>query len=169
MQFPSISRSVLQPAGPGGTVAGRPEPESDELPETTGRGSYHYGIARMLILENLHAQREAALACQGRTGGAGGELTLDEARELISEKGYFGVQQTLTRIVKFVVAIAGNNPAKLEQVRRGIDAGYREVLAMGEGSMPELCRQTHLAVRYKLDAWAANLEVALTGQGGASA
>ncbi len=77
-----------------------------------------------------------------------------EAAELISENGYWGVDQTSTRIVDFAIGAAGDDPEKLEQIKAGIEKGFGMALESFGGTLPEISYQTHDAVLEKLDAWA---------------
>jgi len=77
-----------------------------------------------------------------------------EASELISDNGYWGVDQTSTRIFEFTIGAAGDDTEKLEQIKAGIEKGFGMALDSFGGSLPEISYKTHNAVIDKLDEWA---------------
>jgi hypothetical protein len=87
-------------------------------------------------------------------------LTPEQAQDLIAEDGYFGVAQTSDRIVTAAVALAGSDPAKLDQIKAGIDKGFDMAAQALGGSLPDISSQTYDAVMEKLDAWAQGSVVA---------
>lgn len=88
------------------------------------------------------------------------EISQEEAQALVADDGYFGVEQTSDRIVDFAKAISGNDPARIEAIKEGIEKGFNEALEAFGGSLPEISYQTYDAVFEKLDSWiAASSEV----------
>ncbi len=88
-----------------------------------------------------------------------GEINIDqigqeEAQELVSEDGYFGVAQTSERIVDFAIAISGGDSSRLDAIKEGIDKGFQEAKEAFGGWLPEISFDTYDAVMEKLDAWA---------------
>lgn len=81
------------------------------------------------------------------------EEARQEALELISEEGYWGVEQTSERIFKFAVNSAGNDPGKLDEIKAAIEKGFEMALDAFGGTLPEISHQTHDAVMEKLDEW----------------
>ena len=82
------------------------------------------------------------------------KLTPEQAQDLIAEDGYFGVARTSERIVTAAVALAGNDPEKLDQIKAGIDKGFEMAAQALGGALPDISSQTYDAVMEKLDAWA---------------
>jgi len=82
------------------------------------------------------------------------DLTPEKARELISEDGYFGVEQTADRIVQFAISISGNDPSRLEEIKASIDKGFQMASKALGGTLPDICMKTYDAVMDKLNAWA---------------
>ncbi len=70
------------------------------------------------------------------------ELTQDEAKELVSEHGFFGVSQTSERIADFVLMGAGDDVEKLKAGREGILQGFKEAEEMWGGKLPDLSYET---------------------------
>ena len=62
----------------------------------------------------------------GYSGKPIAQLNQAEAMELVSEDGYFGVEQTSTRLAEFVLSGAGDDIDKLKEGREGIIRGFNE-------------------------------------------
>jgi hypothetical protein len=82
------------------------------------------------------------------------EETRAEARSLVAEDGYWGVEQTSERIFQMAVANAGDDTDKLDQIKSAIDKGFEMAKNTLGGSLPEISLNTYDAVMEKLDAWA---------------
>ncbi|BCR03670.1 hypothetical protein DESUT3_07390 [Desulfuromonas versatilis] len=137
----------------------RREPRILQTPDSP-RQSYQFSVSRLVALENLHAQWLAV-----RIHEAGGSLDTPEmdwrtAGQLVVEDGYFGQEQTLTRVLKLMLAISGNDPACLEQARKGFHAGFVEMSGEWGEAFPEVCCLTYNVVMAKLDGWLDNLRAA---------
>ena len=76
------------------------------------------------------------------TGKAITELTQDEAKELVSDEGFFGVTQTSDRVSNFVFNFAGDNLEILEKGREGIVKGFQEAEKLFGGEPPEISYKT---------------------------
>lgn len=70
------------------------------------------------------------------------DLSPDEAAELISADGYFGVEQTAGRIIDFVLKGAGDDLERLKQGREGILKGFREAEKLWGGTLPGISYDT---------------------------
>jgi hypothetical protein len=70
------------------------------------------------------------------------ELTQDEASDLISENGFFGVTQTSDRVSNFVFSFAGDNLDLLQKGRDGIVQGFEEAKKLFGGELPEISYKT---------------------------
>ena len=81
-------------------------------------------------------------------------MTPEEARELISEDGYFGVEKTSDRIVEFATGAAGGDVSKLEQIKDAVLKGFREAEEAFGGTLADISYDTLDAVMEKLDKWA---------------
>jgi len=82
-------------------------------------------------------------------------ITQEEAVDLVADDGYFGVDKTSQRIVDFAISLAGNDPARADAIREGIENGFNEALEAFGGSLPEISYQTYDAAMQKLDDWVA--------------
>lgn len=70
------------------------------------------------------------------------ELTQDEAKDLVSENGFFGVTQTSDRVANFVFSFAGDDLELLQKGREGIIQGFEEAKKMFGGELPEISYKT---------------------------
>ena len=123
----------------------------------------HGGNSETLRFETLRQLVASLLGKQGvDTKIAAGESGIDlaaitpaEAEALVGADGYCGVEQTAERIFQFAVGVAGNDPARLDAIKAGIDRGFAEAKeALGDW-LPEISYATYDAVLAKLDEWAA--------------
>ncbi|MFO7883946.1 MAG: hydrogenase-4 component G [Desulfobacteraceae bacterium] len=70
------------------------------------------------------------------------ELSPEQASDLISDNGYFGIDKTAQRIIDFVVKGAGDDVDRLKAGREGILQGFAEAEKAWGGSLPQICYQT---------------------------
>lgn len=70
------------------------------------------------------------------------ELSVDEANELLSDDGFFGIEQTSDRVANFVFNFAGDDLELLEKGRAGVVQGFEEALKMFGGELPEISYKT---------------------------
>lgn len=80
------------------------------------------------------------------------QIAIDEAKALIAEDGPLGAEKTSERIFQFAVAISGGDKTKLEELKKAIDQGFKEVEGM-LGGLPEVSQRTYELVMEKLDRW----------------
>ncbi|WP_149712142.1 hydrogenase-4 component G [Campylobacter concisus] len=82
------------------------------------------------------------LASIGYNGKALGELSSDEASELVSENGFFGIANTADRIAGFVLNGAGDDIEKLKAGREGVAKGFEDAKKIWGGELPEISQKT---------------------------
>jgi hypothetical protein len=79
------------------------------------------------------------------------------AQQLISEDGFFGVQQTTDRIMGFAQALVGENasPEQIERMRAAVQKGFDQVARMfgGFNNLPQVTRDTFDAIMERFDQW----------------
>ena len=80
--------------------------------------------------------------------------TRDAAKAATAEDGYWGVQQTSERFIKYAKALTGGDPAKAEAMREAFQKGYKEAEKAWGGSLPELSQKTYDATMKLFDDWA---------------
>ncbi len=89
-----------------------------------------------------------------------GEATLsaeeiEQAKEDVSEDGYWGVEQTSERLYSFAYALAGGDPDKADDMMAAIEKGYEQATKSWGNELPEISKQTLEATREKINAWKA--------------
>ncbi|MCG8549645.1 MAG: hydrogenase-4 component G [Desulfobacterales bacterium] len=70
------------------------------------------------------------------------ELSPEQAGALVSEDGYFGVDQTSKRIADFVIMGAGDDMEKLKAGREGVLQGFKQAEDAWGGKLPEISYET---------------------------
>jgi len=85
---------------------------------------------------------QSFLSDVGYSGKPIAELSKDEAAELVSEDGIFGIKQTSERIANFVINGAGGDEDKFRAGREGMLRGFAEAEQMWGGKLPEISQQT---------------------------
>lgn len=78
----------------------------------------------------------------GYNGKSLNELSSDEANDLISENGFFGIANTAERIASFVLNGAGNDVEKLKAGREGVAKGFEDAKKIWGGELPEISQKT---------------------------
>lgn len=78
---------------------------------------------------------------------ASGKYTVDEAtqaqaKELISEDGYYGVKQTSERLFDFASALAGDDKEMMEKMQKAIHKGYEQATKSWGKELPSICKDT---------------------------
>ncbi|RAX58962.1 hypothetical protein CCZ01_01865 [Helicobacter monodelphidis] len=87
----------------------------------------------------------------GYNGKPLGSLTSQEAADLISEDGFFGVKKTSDRLADFVIMGAGNDIDKLLAGRKGILQGYDSAERLWGDKLPDISKETLDKALEKID------------------
>ncbi|WP_277640927.1 hydrogenase-4 component G [Wolinella succinogenes] len=87
----------------------------------------------------------------GYTGKPINELSQEEAKELISEEGYFGIKQTSERLAEFVIQGSGGDLDLLQKGREGIVRGYEQAEKLWGDKLPDISQQTLAKALEKID------------------
>ena len=87
---------------------------------------------------------------------AGGNFTADadtiaQAKEDISEDGYWGVKQTSERIFSFAQALAGDDEEKMTKMKEAFEKGFKEATKTWGKELPGISQDTRDAVLKKFD------------------
>lgn len=69
-------------------------------------------------------------------------LSSDQARNLVSDDGYFGIGRTSQRIADFVIKGAGNDMERLQAGREGILRGFELAEKAWGGKLPDISYAT---------------------------
>ncbi|BEP28506.1 hypothetical protein [Helicovermis profundi] len=78
---------------------------------------------------------------------------IEQAKEDVSEDGYFGVEQTSERILKFAKAVSGGDPSKIEILKQGFKDGFEAAKKAWGDELPDISKKTYDAVMEKFDDW----------------
>ncbi len=87
----------------------------------------------------LDDEKKASLLYQNKPIS---ELSAEEANQLISDDGYFGIAKTSQRIGDFVLKGAGNDLDRLKSGREGILRGFQEAEKAWGGKLPQISYET---------------------------
>lgn len=85
------------------------------------------------------------------------ELSTDEAKELVSDEGFFGVIETSSRVSSFVIGMTGDNVEGLQEARKGIVQGFEQAESMWGGTLPEISYETQAKTLEVIDSKIAEL------------
>ena len=118
-----------------------------------------YSMLRNLVANLLHEQGINTKIAIGDNAIDLTAVTPEEAQELVSDDGYFGVEQTSERIVQFAVGIAGGDPSRIDAIKEGINKGFAEAKKAFGDWLPDISYDTYDAVMTKLDEWVAGSKV----------
>lgn len=78
---------------------------------------------------------------------------IEQAKEDVSEDGYWGVKQTSERLFSFAYALAGGNPSKADMLMEAIEKGYKQATKAWGDELPDICKQTLEATKEKMNTW----------------
>ena len=78
----------------------------------------------------------------GYSGKPIAELSQDEAAQLVSEDGIFGIKQTSERIANFVIQGAGGNEDLLRAGRDGMLQGFQDAERIWGSALPDISQKT---------------------------
>jgi len=87
----------------------------------------------------------------GYTGKPIKEMSPDEAKALVGQDGFFGVDQTSARLSDFVLNGAGDNVDTLKAGREGIIKGFNDAEKMWGGKLPDISHETLNKALAKID------------------
>ena len=104
------------------------------------------------FLSGKEVEGELSLKDIGYEGKPITELSQKEASELVSEEGFFGIDQTSQRVADFVFNFAGDDLDILEQGREGIVKGFEEAEKMWGGELPQISYDTQAKTLELIDA-----------------
>lgn len=77
-------------------------------------------------------------------------MTAEDAQKLVADNGYWGVDQTSSRIVDSAISQIGNDPSKLDKIKEVIMNGFNSAKEAFGGQLPDISQKTIDAVMNKL-------------------
>ena len=86
--------------------------------------------------------------------------TRAEAKEAISEDGYWGVKQTSQRIFDFAQAVAGDDEEKMKEMQAAVEKGFSQAKSAWGGEMPSITDDTYEAVNSLFEEYYASAAMA---------
>ncbi|MDF1879719.1 hypothetical protein JHD50_00120 [Sulfurimonas sp. MAG313] len=92
--------------------------------------------------EQDYQQFQSFLSDIGYEGEPIASLSQEEATQLVSEDGFFGVKQTSERIANFVIQGSGGDEELLREGRKGILQGFDQAEAQWGGKLPDIAYET---------------------------
>jgi len=116
------------------------------------------------FLAGNEVEGELSLSDIGYDGKPITELSVDEANDLLSDEGFFGISQTSQRVADFVFGFAGNDLDILEQGREGIVKGFEEAEALWGGELPQISYDTQAETLALIDARIAEIKGASSSE-----
>ena len=95
---------------------------------------------------------------------ASGKFTVDPATKAqaqadIAEDGYYGVEQTSSRIFDFACALAGDDVDKMKEMQAAFEKGFAQAEKTWGGKLPDISYETQDAVNKKFEEYYAALGV----------
>ncbi len=77
-----------------------------------------------------------------------------QAKEDISEDGYWGIKQTSERLFSFAKAISGGDTSKAETLITAMEKGFKQATKSWGDDLPDICKKTLEAATEKIRTWA---------------
>ncbi len=87
----------------------------------------------------------------GYEGQSIAELSQEQAAELVSEDGFFGVDKTSQRIADFVINGASSDENMIKAGREGMLEGFKQAQEMWGDELPEISQVTMQSAIEKVD------------------
>ena len=76
-----------------------------------------------------------------------------QAKEDISEDGYWGVNQTSDRLLDFAVALSGGDEENMKKMVSAVEKGFKEATKSWGKDLPSISNDTYSATMKKFDQW----------------
>lgn len=120
--------------------------QQQTINEVFGTSGTQAGIEGLLNGGNLDTAKSILsnidFASLGYSGKNPLSMNTDELKQLISEDGFFGVDNTANRIADFVINGAGNDVDKLKKGLDGIKKGFEQAEKMWGEKLPQISQDT---------------------------
>ena len=82
-----------------------------------------------------------------------------QAKEDVSEDGYWGVKQTSQRLFDFASALAGDDVEKMKEMQAAMEKGFKKATKAWGGELPDICQDTLKAANKLFDDYYASKNV----------
>lgn len=100
---------------------------------------------------SMYEDFQSFLGDIGYEGKPIAKLSQEEASELVSEDGIFGIKQTSERIANFVINGSGGDENLIRAGREGMLLGFKQAEEMWGGKLPEISQKTMQAATEMVD------------------
>ncbi|HET6419656.1 MAG TPA: hypothetical protein VFG19_05835 [Geobacteraceae bacterium] len=80
-------------------------------------------------------------------------ITPANAKTLVANEGHWRPDSTASRIISYALTISGNDPTKLEGIKKSIGGGFALARESFGGELPEISGRTFAAVIDGLEEW----------------
>lgn len=94
------------------------------------------------FFEGKTTESGLSLKSIGYEGKALNQLNQEEAKSLVSDGGFFGIEATSSRVTSFVMNMTGDNLEALQESRKGLVQGFEEAKKLFGGELPEISNKT---------------------------
>lgn len=108
-------------------------------------------VKDMLTQQGIHVSGDGIWKTLASGNFSVDAATKAEAQKNISDDGYWGVEQTSDRIVKYASALSGGDPDMLDKMIQAFEKGYEAAEKAWGGSLPGISQKTREAVHKKFD------------------
>jgi len=96
----------------------------------------------MAFLSGNQVEGQISLKDLGYEGKPITELSVKEAKALLENDGFFGIEQTASRVAQFVFSFSGDDPAIMRKGLEGVVKGFEEANELWGGKLPEISHET---------------------------
>ena len=94
------------------------------------------------FFEGKTTQSGMSLESIGYEGKALSQLSQGEAKDLVSDAGFFGIDATSQRVTSFVINMTGDNLEALQESRDGLVQGFEQAQKLFGGDLPDISVKT---------------------------
>jgi hypothetical protein len=108
-------------------------------------------VSKQVSIQEEYSDFQTFLRDIGYEGKPIAELSQEEAGALVSEDGFFGIEQTSERIANFVIAGSGGDEDRLKSGREGMLQGFKDAESMWGGTLPDISQKTMQAALELVD------------------
>ena len=146
---------VYEPSANTEKVSASKKPDKALIDKLKADSEAHVAQLQDIVSKLISKQGVAYDASKGLKSFFEG-LTVDaetqaKAKEDISENGYYGVEQTSSRIFDFAMALSGGDEEQMEKMKDAFLKGYDQATKAWGDKLPDICQQTYDAVLKKFD------------------
>ena len=132
------------------------KPESNTSGSSIAINQAELKAKNMLILFDQNFNRQANLSRMLTTRDPFtpiNQMTQEEARQLVSSDGYFGVEKMSERLFDLAVSLSGGDYEEMKVMKESIIKGFDNAARQWGGDLPDISNNTFDAIMNKFDKW----------------